>query len=339
MPFTTGQLTTVLNAGVIDLTNGGTSTSDRLGIAGNYLGLNGRLVLNTVLAGDGSPSDRLVVSGGVMAGSTTIAITNVGGQGAQTTGNGIRVVTAASGAVSTAIRLLPVGPRRGRRLRVPALPRRLHPRHRQQLVPAQHPRADPAGSSRAWPDADAKADGPGPARVRGDGGDTSGPRTQADAADAASVGITGGMPLYRPEVALHAVMPSVARTAVRATLGTFHDREGETAFASGDGAFKAGWARLFGGSYKQSWSGDVSPGFNGTVLGVQVGLPLLGLEHGSGEKDRADCSSATLRRAAASRASRSASRACRSATSPSAPTASAPTGPISGRPAAISTPC
>ncbi len=55
-------------------------------------------------------------------------------------------------------------------------------------------------------------------------------------------------------------MPSVARTAVRATLGTFHDREGETAFASGDGAFKAGWARLFGGSYKQSWSGDVSPG-------------------------------------------------------------------------------
>ena len=102
VPFTTGQLTTVLNAGVIDLTNGGTSTSDRLGIVGNYVGLNGRLQLNTVLAGDGSPSDRLVVSGGVMAGSTTIAITNVGGQGAQTTGNGIRVVTAASGAVSTA---------------------------------------------------------------------------------------------------------------------------------------------------------------------------------------------------------------------------------------------
>ena len=82
-------------------------------------------------------------------------------------------------------------------------------------------------------------------------------------------------------------MPSVSRTAVRATLGTFHDREGETAFASGDGALKAGWARLFGGTYKQSWSGDVSPAFNGSVLGVQVGLPLLGLEHSGGEKDRA----------------------------------------------------
>ena len=62
VPFTTGQLTTVLNAGVIDLANGGTSTSDRLGIAGNYVGLGGRLQLNTVLARDGSPSDRLVVA-------------------------------------------------------------------------------------------------------------------------------------------------------------------------------------------------------------------------------------------------------------------------------------
>ena len=70
-------------------------------------------------------------------------------------------------------------------------------------------------------------------------------------------------------------------------MGTFHDREGETAFASGDGAFKAGWARLFGGTYKQSWSGDVSPAFNGGMIGVQVGLPLLGLEHSGGERDRA----------------------------------------------------
>jgi hypothetical protein len=30
VPFTAGRLTTVLNAGVIDLANGGTSTSDRL---------------------------------------------------------------------------------------------------------------------------------------------------------------------------------------------------------------------------------------------------------------------------------------------------------------------
>ena len=282
VPFTTGQLTTVLNAGVIDLTNGGSSTSDRLGIAGNYVGLGGRLMLNTVLAGDGSPSDRLVVSGGVMAGSTTIAITNVGGQGAQTTGNGIRVVTAANGTVSTATAFSLSG-------RVAA------GAYEYQLFRGGFTR----GTGNNWylrntiapippvPPDPAPTPTPTPPPSPDGGGDTSSAEDAADAADAASVGITGGMPLYRPEVALHAVMPSVARTAVRATLGTFHDREGETAFASGDGAFKAGWARLFGGTYKQSWSGDVSPGFNGSVLGVQVGLPLLGLEHGSGEKDRA----------------------------------------------------
>jgi outer membrane autotransporter protein len=285
VPFAAGQLTTVVNAGVIDLSNGGTSTSDRLGIAGNYVGQNGRLMLNSVLAGDGSPSDRLVVSGGVMSGSTTIAVTNVGGQGAQTSGNGIRVVTAASGATSTATAFSLSG-----RVAAGAYEYQLfrggftrgtgnnwYLRNTISPIPPVPP--DPAPTPTPTP----TPTPPSP----GGGGDTSGAEDAANAADAASVGITGGIPLYRPEVALHAVMPSVARTAVRATLGTFHDREGETAFASGDGAFKAGWARLFGGSYKQSWSGDVSPAFNGTVLGVQVGLPLLGLEHGSGEKDRA----------------------------------------------------
>ena len=95
------------------------------------------------------------------------------------------------------------------------------------------------------------------------------------------------LPLYRPEVALHAVLPSVARAAVRTTLGTFHDREGEQVFASGDGAFQAGWARVFGGSHRQGWSGDVSPTFNGNILGVQAGLPFFDWDHSDGEKDRA----------------------------------------------------
>jgi outer membrane autotransporter protein len=97
----------------------------------------------------------------------------------------------------------------------------------------------------------------------------------------------GAIRLERPEVALRAALPSVARSAGRTTLGTFHDREGEQAFASGDGAFQAGWARVFGGSYQQSWSGDVSPAFSGSVFGVQAGLPFFGWDHSNGEKDRA----------------------------------------------------
>jgi outer membrane autotransporter protein len=82
-------------------------------------------------------------------------------------------------------------------------------------------------------------------------------------------------------------LPSIARSVVRTTLGTFHDREGEQVFASSDGAFQAGWARVFGGSYQQSWSGDVSPAFYGNFWAVQVGLPFFDWDHSGGEKDRA----------------------------------------------------
>jgi len=283
VPATAGQLTTVINGGLIDLANGGSSTSDRLVVVGNYVGAGGRLALNTVLGPDGSPSDRLVVSGGVIAGGTSISIINAGGLGAQTTGNGIRVVTAINGAVTTTSAFTLSG-----RVAAGAYEYQLqrggftrgtgsnwYLRNTLSPIPPVPPDPAPPGPG----------PGPGPGPTPPDGGNSG--EAEADAADAASVGVARGIPLYRPEVALHAVMPSVARTAVRATLGTFHDREGETAFASGDGAFKAGWARLFGGSYKQSWSGDVSPAFSGSVIGVQAGLPLLALEHGSGEKDRA----------------------------------------------------
>ena len=62
-PFTAGQLATVINAGRIDLTNGGDSTSDTFTINGNYTGNGGLLFLNTELGDDSSPSDRLVIDG------------------------------------------------------------------------------------------------------------------------------------------------------------------------------------------------------------------------------------------------------------------------------------
>ncbi|RUW96503.1 autotransporter outer membrane beta-barrel domain-containing protein, partial [Mesorhizobium sp. M8A.F.Ca.ET.023.01.1.1] len=83
--FTSGQLADVVNAGRIDLTNGGTGASDRLTISGNYVGMGGLLLLQTELGDDSSASDRLVLSGGTASGSTGIAVVNVGGAGAQTT--------------------------------------------------------------------------------------------------------------------------------------------------------------------------------------------------------------------------------------------------------------
>lgn len=61
-----------------------------LTINGNYLGNGGQLEIETVLGGDASPSDRLVITGST-AGTTLVTVLNQGGAGAQTI-EGIKVV-------------------------------------------------------------------------------------------------------------------------------------------------------------------------------------------------------------------------------------------------------
>ena len=53
-----------------------------LTVAGNYVGQNATIALNTTLAGDGAPSDKLIVSGAA-SGTSTLKVTNVGGAGAR----------------------------------------------------------------------------------------------------------------------------------------------------------------------------------------------------------------------------------------------------------------
>ena len=53
--------------------------------------------LDTYLAGDGSPSDRLVIDGSTATGTTTVIATDTGGGGALTTGDGILVIDAVNG--------------------------------------------------------------------------------------------------------------------------------------------------------------------------------------------------------------------------------------------------
>src|SRR5690606_20844152 len=101
-PFTAGQFANVVNAGRIDLTNGGSSTTDTFTITGNYTGQNGLVFLDTVLAGDASPSDKLVINGGTGSGNTGVVIDTVGGAGAATASDGIMVVQALNGATTSA---------------------------------------------------------------------------------------------------------------------------------------------------------------------------------------------------------------------------------------------
>ncbi len=90
--LTGGQAATVRNSGVIDLTNGTASATDTFTVVGNYVGVGGIVRLDTVLEGDGSPSDRLIIQDGSATGNTGIAIVNFGGGGDQTTADGILVV-------------------------------------------------------------------------------------------------------------------------------------------------------------------------------------------------------------------------------------------------------
>lgn len=92
-----GQL---VNAGLVQIGGGG-QVGNTLTV-GSYHGAGGAIALNTYLGGDGSPSDRLIINGGVATGSTPLLITNVGGPGAATPGNGIQVVSAINGATTAA---------------------------------------------------------------------------------------------------------------------------------------------------------------------------------------------------------------------------------------------
>src|SRR5574337_724779 len=64
---------------------------------GSYVGSGASMTMNTALGGSNSPTDQIIINGGQATGSTLLSINNVGGLGAQTTGNGIPIILAENG--------------------------------------------------------------------------------------------------------------------------------------------------------------------------------------------------------------------------------------------------
>lgn len=85
-------LSSLHHGGTVTMLAGGTSST--LTVSGEYYGHLGSIALNTVLGDSSAASQKLIVNGNAM-GLTTLNITNLGGAGAQTTGNGILVVQVA----------------------------------------------------------------------------------------------------------------------------------------------------------------------------------------------------------------------------------------------------
>lgn len=87
------------------------------------------------------------------------------------------------------------------------------------------------------------------------------------------------IPLYRVETPTYAVVPPLLRQVSLASLGTFHERQGEQALLGNDGTFRAAWGRVIGQNTEQSWRGTVSPTFDGSITGVQAGVDIHAWEN------------------------------------------------------------
>ncbi|SMG17964.1 autotransporter family protein [Cedecea sp. NFIX57] len=247
-----GNLT---NTGLVQL--GGSGVGNSLTVAGNYSGQNGMIALNSVLAGDGAASDKLILSGGSASGSSTLKVTNLGGAGAPIVADGIQVVQATNGATSTANAFT----LSGGTVSAGAYSYYL----------AKGGVSDGSGGS--WylrntvvPDSTTSV--------------TPAEETPESIVDASHGNET--LNVYRPEVALYAEVPAVARQLNLQQIDTFHDRQGEQSLLSGDNKAPAFWARSWGSHADIHQSGDVNPSFNGTLWGLQLGQDLYTATEDSG---------------------------------------------------------
>lgn len=99
------------------------------------------------------------------------------------------------------------------------------------------------------------------------------------------------IPLYRPEVALYAPIPAIARQMGLATLGTLHERVGEEENLRGVQESRiyvnGAWGRVFGQHLSNRWGGSVETSAKGDLTGFQTGLDILRRTTESGHRDHA----------------------------------------------------
>lgn len=319
-----GGLVNVTNAGRIDLTNGAAG-ANAFTIAGNYVGNGGTVFLQTVLGGDGSPSDKLVISGGTASGTTGLSVLNLGGAGAATTQDGILVVQTINGGTTAAnafgldgavaagayeyflfhggnsagtennwyLRSTlgpapapsdddePPAPTPPEPPAAPPPPLDHPPPGPDEPEPPVPP--EPAPPPPPAPEAPPPSPPPPvdpptqPAPIPGPNSTPPTPGAEAATGDV--------IPLFRIETPTYAVVPPAAHELGLATLGTFHERQGEQSLLQGKDGLPSAWARVVGQDLERDWSGTVSPTFDGSLWGVQIGAALYARQADDGRRD------------------------------------------------------
>ncbi|VVP02822.1 hypothetical protein PS850_02956 [Pseudomonas fluorescens] len=279
-PFTAGQRATLNNAGVIDLGSGNTRTSDTLTVQGNYAGNGGQLFLQSALGDDNSASDKLVVNDGTLTGNTLISVTNLGGAGALTRQNGIQLVQAKGTAISNndafALKgLVSAGAYDYRLFKGGVTAGSVNSWFLRSAVVAPAvttiPNPDPQLPPITVPVVATPVAAPAPV------GSPEMPALPAAVPGAAPIA------LYRPEVPTWSVLPPAAAQLTLAALGTFHDRQGDQRLLTETGALAAGWGRVYGKNFDQTWAGTVTPRLDGSLSGFQVGNDLFASQLAGGQ--------------------------------------------------------
>ncbi|CAJ0800275.1 autotransporter outer membrane beta-barrel domain-containing protein [Ralstonia holmesii] len=254
------------NAGTVQV--GGAGVGNKLVVNGNYVGNGGVLAINTKLGTDNSPTDKLVISGGTASGNTAVRVTNAGGAGARTTGDGIEVVSAINGATTQTNAF--------------ALANR--------VVAGPYEYTLQRGGS-------ASADSWYLRTLQ-----------TATQGTGIGTGTSATQPALRPEVSLYTAIPSLTLLYGRALLDTLHERVGEesnqaTAPAGTAPVLRTGWARVIAqkGSRMSDGNGiygNQGPAFSYDFGGVQVGADVYQRQREDGSHDHAGGYFATGRIAA-----------------------------------------
>lgn len=264
---------TLVNGGLIDLTNGNSGATDTLTVRGNYIGQNGTIKLQTVLAGDGAPSDRLIIDGGTVSGTTALEVVNAGGLGAQTVGNGIEVVSGINGGRTTATTSGDGFTLVGQHVDAGAFEYRLYA-------------SDTTGSSESWflrtQSGSVPSEVPTPTPSP-----TPTPAPIPPSLPAEEPNPPSGVVTYRVEVPLLAAVPNLLRTGDLSFLGTYHKRMGDSADVVAQGFSAPGrvWGRVIADDHDLRQGGDVRPAVNGSSLGFQLGVDLFRFGNQSGHHD------------------------------------------------------
>ena len=243
----------------------------------NYVGIGGTIRLNTFLGADGSPSDKLVVNGGSAIGNSLLHIINAGGPGAETVGNGIAVVQAINGGRTTSAAFALAGEVRGGAFDYDLF------------------RGGLSGSSpNDWFLRSTFVIGPpiGPIEP---------PILPPDPPTGPLP--PGLYPIIGPEIATYGVIQPIARQLGMTTLGTLHDRIGDTLLNANTGTPCTSngdarntnancldtdwWGRTLGQQINNHYTAFADPRASGQLLGFQSGIDLWRGEWIPGHRDAA----------------------------------------------------